>query len=112
LRSSVLEVTTLAAVSPGCMLQLVDFIVSSGQNSGKRWGFFTATSPLRNALRRLNLGLIELAAADPLRLPDPESWGRYYETAPSVCAIAGNGLRILCNDTAQRATLTAAAGEA
>jgi len=112
LRSSVLEVTTLAATRPGYMLPLVDFIVSSGQSTGKRWGFFTATRPLRCALRRLNLGLIELASAYPSRLSYPETWGRYYETAPSVCAVAGQGLGILVGNPAQVLPVSAAAAEA
>jgi hypothetical protein len=46
---------------------------------------FTATRELRNALRRLQLTPLHLAAAVPTRLADAgAAWGSYYAHDPAV----------------------------
>lgn len=89
-REAVLEVTTLAAARPGAAFTLIDRITADGRARGMRWGLFTATRPLRHGLLRAGAGLIELGRADPGRLADAGCWGRYYETDPFVCAVAGD----------------------
>lgn len=88
-RETVLEVTTLAALRPGAAFRLIDFIIADGREAGMRWGLFTATRPLRHGLLRAGVGLIEVTRAERHRAPDPDIWGRYYETDPFVCAVSG-----------------------
>ena len=80
----------LAAARPGAAFTLIDRITADGRARGMRWGLFTATRPLRHGLLRAGAGLIELGRADPGRLADAGCWGRYYETDPFVCAVAGD----------------------
>lgn len=86
-RHAVLEVTTLASrsveASPGFLRQLALF----GSCAGFGWSFFTATARLRRLLSRLGMPLVDLAPADPRRLPDAARWGSYYAHAPRVCAV-------------------------
>ena len=86
-RDSVLEVSTLASLRPGCTFKLVDHIFRFAHQTGTEWGLFTATRRLRLLLRRGGLGLTELTAARPDRITDPSVWGRYYDADPVVCAI-------------------------
>jgi hypothetical protein len=45
------------------------------------------TRPLREMLARLRVEFVQLCDADAQRLPSgSEAWGRYYDTAPMVCA--------------------------
>ena len=55
---------------------------------GKVWAVFTCGPGLQNAFRRLGIELVDLAAADPQRLPSEEldSWGSYYAQRPRVMA--------------------------
>lgn len=89
-RAVVFEVTTLASrraeASPAFLRQLAVF----GHCAGFRWAFFTATERLRRLLGGLGIPAVELAAADPARLPDAGRWGSYYSRAPRVCAV-GDG---------------------
>jgi len=90
-RTSILEVTTLAAAHPGHALTLVDHIVADGEGRGMKWGLFTATRPLRIGLRRNGAGVLEIALAERHRVENAEQWGSYYETNPIVCAVSGDG---------------------
>ncbi|RVU33898.1 hypothetical protein EOI86_22465 [Hwanghaeella grinnelliae] len=90
-RTSILEVTTLAASHPGHALKLVDHIVADGEQRGMKWGLFTATRPLRIGLRRSGAGVLEIALAEQHRVENAEQWGSYYETNPIVCAVSGDG---------------------
>jgi len=86
-RRQILEVTTLASDRRASPLQLVDAVVSAGRALGMGWGVFTATRPLRAALRRAGIELIELAPARQDRIASAGDWGSYYETDPWVCAV-------------------------
>ena len=45
------------------------------------------TAPMRAMFARLAIDIVELAPADPARLPDQGTeWGSYYELNPIVCA--------------------------
>jgi Thermostable hemolysin len=45
------------------------------------------TGPMRAMFQRLGIAIVELAPADPARLPDKgERWGSYYDLDPIVCA--------------------------
>ncbi len=45
------------------------------------------TAPMRVMFARLGIAIVELAPADPARLPDQgAAWGSYYELDPIVCA--------------------------
>jgi hypothetical protein len=63
---------------------------------GYEWVVFTATRELRNAFARMGLTPLELAPADPARLPDRGArWGRYYANDPIVVAgRIGHALRM------------------
>jgi hypothetical protein len=63
---------------------------------GYEWVVVTATRELRNAFARMGLKPLELAPADPARLPDGGArWGRYYANDPIVVAgRIGHALRL------------------
>ena len=100
-RNTVLEVTTLAAVRSGYVLQLLNFIMAEATLRQMTWGLFTATRQLRLALQRIKAPVFDLAAADSARIANATLWGSYYSTDPRVCAIAGpaSGLRPITADT-------------
>jgi hypothetical protein len=89
-RNAVFEVTTLAGNSAESVPPFIRSLAALGQEAGFRWSFFTATARLRGLLSQLGLRLIELAAADPRRVPDANSWGSYYRHCPKVCAVNGD----------------------
>lgn len=83
----VIEVVSMACPTPIATLPLIEAITAEGRRRGAHWGLFTATAPLMRMLRRTGVPLVALAPARPDRLPDAARWGRYYETAPWVCAL-------------------------
>jgi hypothetical protein len=86
-REAVVEVGHLAAASAGLGRSLIPLLARHLHRLGYGWVVFTATRELRNAFARLGLAPLELAAADPARLPDGGArWGRYYEHDPIVVA--------------------------
>jgi hypothetical protein len=85
---AILEVVSLASVSPFPVLPLIDAIIGWGRARQMEWGVFTATAPLRRLLRRAGMTHLELGAARPERLPDPSVWGSYYASDPQVCAFS------------------------
>ncbi|MCP5155292.1 MAG: thermostable hemolysin [Ectothiorhodospiraceae bacterium] len=93
-RDSVLEVTSLAARSPGLTATLVGFVLTHGRDAGKRWGIFTATATLRRALARRGIVASLLAPADASRVPDPERWGSYYACDPWVCVVGADAAEV------------------
>ena len=86
--AAILEVVSLASVSPFPVLPLIDAIIGWGRARQMEWGVFTATAPLRRLLRRAGMTHLELGAARPERLPDPSVWGSYYASDPHVCAFS------------------------
>lgn len=86
-REAIFEVTMLASRSPEASSGFLRQIALLGRRAGFEWSFFTATAHLRKLLWGLGIPTLELAPADPRRLPDAERWGSYYDHAPEVCAV-------------------------
>lgn len=87
LREEVVEVSSLVSSSPADSPRFLRSLIAYGGELGFNWAFFTATGQLQKFLRRMRLPLIELANADPSRVPMPQEWGTYYQTSPKVFAI-------------------------
>lgn len=85
-RRKIVEVSCLASRTPAISVQFLRELVLYGDELGFDWAFFTATSRLEKLLRRMRLPLITLGTASASRVPSPELWGSYYETAPRVLA--------------------------
>ena len=84
-RAEIVEVGNFAAVRTGHARHLISRLPLLLYCLGYRWVSFIATRGLVNSFRRLGLEPIELASADPLRLPDGgQRWGSYYRHAPMV----------------------------
>lgn len=86
--NEVMEVVSLASTTPFPVLPMLDAMVAWGREQGMTCGVFTATAALRRLLKRTGLGFTPLCAANPANVDDAESWGRYYETDPWVCAFS------------------------
>lgn len=90
----IMEVTSLASISPFPVLPLLDRMIGWGRARGIVCGVFTATHPLRRLLTRAGLGCSALCAATADKVAVPDAWGRYYEADPWVCAfVEGEGRR-------------------
>jgi hypothetical protein len=87
----VIEVVSLACVSPVVTLPLVDAIVGEGRRRGMSWGLFTGTSHLARRLARAGAPLLRLAPAAARMRPDRAVWGSYYATDPWVYGLADTG---------------------
>jgi hypothetical protein len=87
-RSDLVEVAHLAPERAGQMRPLIAALTRHLTARGIRWVTFTTVPRLRNAFRRMGLEPIELAVADPARLPPGERarWGDYYDHRPRVYA--------------------------
>ncbi|MEA1672906.1 thermostable hemolysin [Nitrospirillum sp. BR 11163] len=85
-RARVFEITTMVSRRANLSAGFFHGLACRGALDGYDWCFFTATSRLRQLLRRFYPPLLVLAQADPARRPDAAAWGRYYESAPAVCA--------------------------
>ena len=86
--SEIMEVVSLASTTPFPVLPMFDKLIEWGRTQGMTCGVFTATAPLRKLLKRTGLAYATLCPADPTRLANANSWGRYYETDPWVCAVS------------------------
>lgn len=85
-RERLVEVGNLALASPGEARWLIAAVTTFLHGCGYRWVLFTAVRPLFNAFQRLGLNPVQLAPANPARLPGGGSeWGRYYDGHPVVC---------------------------
>jgi hypothetical protein len=85
---AIMEVVSLASRTPFPVLPMLDWMIGWGRRNGMTCGVFTATAPLRKLLHRTGLTYLTLCPADPSRLKNASSWGRYYETDPWVCAVS------------------------
>jgi hypothetical protein len=96
-RSEIVEIGSLASRSRAASIRLFDRLAQRLQSSSFRYAVVTATTGLRQTLDGLGLAVLDLGAAEPLRLPDQgRAWGSYYETCPRIIAgdIRGNAERI------------------
>ncbi len=91
-RNAICEVTTLVSRAPHETSYFVDDIVRLAAELGFRWSFFTLTRRLALMVRHKGLSPYDLAAATADRVPQPEKWGRYYQTSPRVFAVSGGAL--------------------
>lgn len=88
-RTGLAEIGNVAVLQPGDGCWLVGTIGAWLDGAGIEWAVFTATARLRALLTRLGFDLLELAAADPARVPGGASeWGRYYESDPRIAAVS------------------------
>jgi hypothetical protein len=86
-REHIVEVGNLAAASSGAARSVIVCMTRLLHDIGCRWVVFTSTRTLLNSFRRLGIATMELADANPARLPDGgESWGTYYAHDPRVIA--------------------------
>jgi hypothetical protein len=87
-RASLVEVGNFAVGAAGGGRWLITALTAYLHSAGQRWAVFTCGPELRNAFTRLGVPLVDLAAADPGRLPRRERrrWGSYYAQQPRVMA--------------------------
>lgn len=86
-RRRVAEIGNLGSRSPGATIFLFKALADHLRSLGRDIAVATATRDLRSILGRIGVGSVELARADPRRLPDRgATWGSYYSTDPMVMA--------------------------
>jgi hypothetical protein len=91
-RHEIAEVANLASRTPSISVHFMRELILYGDTLGFNWAFFTSTHRLEKVLRRIQLPLIDLGAASRDRVPNPEVWGRYYDSDPKVFAIGRDDL--------------------
>ncbi|MBL8508191.1 thermostable hemolysin [Chitinimonas sp. JJ19] len=82
-RADIVELGNLAAVgghTPTLILAMMRYLAASSC----RYVVFTLTAQVRATFRRMGLPLIALTEASPDRVPQPETWGAYYDKQPLV----------------------------
>jgi len=87
-RNRVVEVSNLAATTPGQSLPFVRRVVEFAEKADAEWAIFTATRALRALLQRGGINMIELARAERSRVKNPNDWGNYYDHDPRVMAVS------------------------
>jgi hypothetical protein len=86
-RRQVAEIGNLGSKSPGATIFLFRALAEHLRSLGRDIAVATATRDLRAILGKFGVATVELARADPERLPDRGStWGSYYSTDPKVMA--------------------------
>lgn len=85
-RARVVEIGNLVAQQRGASQLVFLILTNTLLAAGHEWLAFTATTTLRNTLKRLDFPLIEMGGASLDRLPESERehWGRYYNASPRV----------------------------
>ncbi len=85
-REQIVEVGNLSDSTPGMARLSILATTRCLHGMGYRWVVFTGVRRLYNAFHRLGLHPLELAEADPNRLPAGEArrWGNYYRDQPRV----------------------------
>jgi len=83
-RREIVEVGNLAGVNCRAACRLVAALPPILLAQGRRWIVFTATATVRAVLTKLGASLVELAAADAVKAPAGDDWGRYYTRDPRV----------------------------
>ena len=86
-REQVVEIGSLASTGNGAAIILFLGLAGHLRDLGCVFAAATATRPLRRIFRRAKFETVELARADPSRLPDRGAdWGTYYAADPVVVA--------------------------
>ncbi|NKF22821.1 hypothetical protein G7Y82_10875 [Solimonas sp. C16B3] len=85
-RHEIVEVGNLAGRHGGALRVLILQLGILLQNMGYRWLVFTGHKQLINGFARLDVELVEFAAARIECIPQPlrSDWGRYYDDGPVV----------------------------
>lgn len=84
-RYRIAEIAHLAGVEAGVSRFLFPALTVWLHERNYEWIAFTGTDHLRNSFQRLGISIVDIAAADPGRLPDRGAgWGRYYDSHPRV----------------------------
>jgi len=86
-RERIVEVCHLAGPDPGRSLTFVQKLIDLLRAMDTEWAIFTATKPLRCLLQRSGLPMVELGCADRSSVPNPDSWGNYFEHDPRIMAV-------------------------
>lgn len=84
-RNKLMELGNLVAIRSGSSRQLFIALAFALEAAEVEWACFTATTQVRQLLRKLGLEPIELCLASEQAVVNGDSWGRYYADAPSVC---------------------------
>jgi len=84
----IVELGALASGNARALLLLLRATAMLALKDGRRWLLFTGTGRLREAIVRSGAELLDLGGAERCRVAEPHAWGRYYETAPRVCAVS------------------------
>jgi len=98
-RDEIVEIGNLAESKPGDARLGIISATMYLHTMGFRWVALTVVPQLVNSFKRLGIELVDLAPADPMRLPEEErgAWGSYYDTNPMVCyADIAAGFASLC----------------
>ena len=87
-RRELIEVGNFAVGAVGGGRWLITALTAYLHAMGRCWAVFTCGPVLQNAFYRLGIELIDLAAADPVRLAPEEyhRWGSYYAQKPRIMA--------------------------
>lgn len=85
-RESVVEIGSLAAITPGASLELFGALACwLAAVCGRRYAVATVRPELTRLLSRAGFGMRSLGAAEPSRLGSArEAWGAYYDQRPQV----------------------------
>jgi hypothetical protein len=86
-RDGIVEICHLAGTGMGRSLSFVERLIELLRAMDTDWAIFTATKPLRSLLQRNKLAMIELGCAERSRVPNPDSWGCYFEHDPRIMAV-------------------------
>ena len=84
-RHEILEIGNLAA-EKGRARWLVLSLIRYLAEQRFRYVVFTATDQVQQLFARVGLAPLYLQEATPDRVPDPQSWGLYYQHTPQVLA--------------------------
>ncbi|MGC6328643.1 thermostable hemolysin [Rhizorhabdus sp. FW153] len=93
-RTEIVEIGCLAATPSRSLIELWCETAETLRET-HRVAVATLTRPLRSMFARVGIPLVELHVADPGRLANADSWGRYYQLDPVIC----------CGEIAQGAAL-------
>jgi hypothetical protein len=86
-RRRVAEIGNLGSRSPSATIFLFKALSDHLCSLGRDIAVATVTRDLRSILGRVGVATVELARAEPTRLPDRgATWGSYYSTDPRVMA--------------------------
>lgn len=68
---------------------IAQFIVTASAliKVGVHYLAFTGTQQVRNLMQLLQVPLVELGDADPLKVATAKDYGRYYEASPKMCVV-------------------------